>query len=465
MLQKKRRFFCATRSVIAAGIFFWAACIVPEAGAAPKKPYNVILVVIDSLRPDHLGCYGYSRPTSAAIDALAQEGVLFLDVTSQATWTLPSFASLLTSRYVFEHKVINDRLSLPEGELTIAEILKIFGYETGAFTSNVHMNRRFNFYQGFNHYEDVPFIKTVWPQPEAHISEFFPRVVEWVDAHRNEKFFLLLHINDAHAPLHAQKGDQDENMFDRDYHGVVDKMVLDLPLRKELWGYSFCANEEGCTVLRQKDIEHIRAHYDASVFTVDGYIGRLAAALKERGLWEETILIVTADHGVDLLDHGTLFNNSCVDPYQESVRIPLIIVHPGLKAGGRRIDGPAQSVDIVPTILDCLGLPPKKDARGLSLRPYLEGKGRIPERFVYAASSNPRNSESLWQCIFAVRWGSRKLIARFVRFDYPVFVLFDLSADPAERHNLFPEESGVRDKLVAEFRRCYLGFGDKRGGR
>lgn len=435
--------------------FLFFFIILQEVQAIEKKKYNVIWLVIDSLRPDHLGCYGYSRNTSAAIDAFSKEGVLFLNAYSQATWTLPSFASFLTSRYVFQHKVVSDRLSLPDSELTIAEILKVFGYQTAAFTTNIHLNRRYNFTKGFDNYEDVPFSKEKWPHPEEHISETLPRVIKWLDDHQNKNFFLLFHANDVHAPLHSWLPAQDENMFDPDYKGVVDNLVLDLPLREKLWGYLLREDNGNCTILKDGDVQHIRAHYDSSIFYMDAYVGKLLKHLKENGLMEKTIVILTADHGVDLLDHGTLFCNAFIPPYEECIHVPLIIVHPDSKTKGHKISELVQSVDILPTILDCLDISPKQDAQGLSLMPLLGGGGHLAKRFIYAESSNPQESALDEPCKFAVRWGNWKLLASFFRSNVPFYTLYDLSKDPGERLNLFNENPEARDKLIAEFWRCY----------
>jgi len=464
------RCYCFFRAaVIFFTVVFTFFAFIQETQAIEQKNYNVILIVVDGLRADHLGCYGYPRKTSANIDILAEQGVLFLDVMSQATWTLPSFSSFLTSRDIMQHHVINDTNFLPDSELTLAEVLKIFGYRTAAFVSNVHLNKRFNLSQGFDTYEDVPYEKGIqgdhWPLPTISIEERLPSIMQWLEDHQHEKTFLMFHINDAHSPFHFSST-IDENVFDPFYKGVVDGLTLDLPLRKNTWGYLLCKDNKEQAPLNKKDIEHIIAHYDARIFHADAYIGRFIKFLKDKDLMQKTIIILTADHGVDLFDHGTLFNYPLqMPPYQEVTHIPLIIVYPDQRSKGNKVTGVAMSIDILPTILDCLNIPPKIDAQGKSLKPFFEGQDAIPERFTYSFSSDAKGVEhsnsstrkklKVWNCSYAVRWGDWKLMAGFFKPECPVFTLYDLKSDPREFYNRICEDSDIRSKLLIEFRRWY----------
>jgi len=244
---------------------------------------NVFLVVIDSLRFDHLGCYGYLRETSPAIDKIAGEGLMFDRVMSQSSWTKPSVSSLLTSTYPEIHGVkgIKDRLS--RHETFLPTILKKFGYVTGCIQTNPFLNAESGFNQDFDFYLEL-FDKAPGMY-KPRINEAINAVFDWVDQFTTNPFFLYLHVLDTHNPYAPPKefnrfGDTERDLF------------------------------------------------DGEVQFVDYYIGHIRSYLALKGLQEKTIFIITSDHGEEFGEHGHSYHAKHL--YEEVLRVPLIISSPAL---------------------------------------------------------------------------------------------------------------------------------------
>lgn len=422
-----------------------------QAESFEKKDYNVILIVVDALRADHLSCYGYSKQTSPNIDHLATKGVLFLQAFSQATWSLPSFASIFTSRYVPQHKVFNIKTKLDNAEITLAEILKIFGYKTVAFTSGVLLNKQFNLCQGFDVYEDIPFEKSTREAMKRPIREMMPDILTRLRNNRDKKFFLFLHVMEAHPPLHLPV-DGDDNMFDPEYQGIIDDLSLNFSLKRKAYGNLIFQKNGEIIQLGQNDINHIISHYDAAINYTDSYIGKLLDELKKIELINNSIIILTADHGLDLFDHNTLFNYPPQMPYDEIIHVPLIIVHPDIRRRVKVTSESVQLIDILPTILEFLHIPPKEDAEGKSLVSLIKKeRGPSLDRFVYSTGSRERN-EDIWKCTYAIRTPKWKLLMRSFARQYSTFELYNIKEDPKELNNQIYRETAMRNQLIIKLR-------------
>jgi arylsulfatase len=179
--------------------------------------YNVIIIVVSALRADHLGCYGYRRNTSFNIDKLAKESVVFERAVSQSYWTLPSLASILTSKFVSWHNVYSRDAKLGGAEKTLAEILRIYGYKTAAFTCGLDTAAAYGLNKGFDVYDVYDGNKTM-----GSFSDTIPKAVEWLNKNKNQEFFLLLHSYDVHPPYNSCA----ENYFDKGYKGVFENSEL-----------------------------------------------------------------------------------------------------------------------------------------------------------------------------------------------------------------------------------------------
>lgn len=298
---------------------------------------HVLLIVVDALRADHVGCYrdsGESRTPS--IDGLAREGVRFSNAISQASWTRASVTSLMTGLYPTQHGLV-DRVkqrraggasigALDPSIPTLAEILSAGGFATAAFLAgNANLKPAFGTTRGFDH--------LVW-HPTADGSVLAEELAHWLREGRLERTFSYVHLMDVHHPLPA------EIIPSRLDRGI------DLSLVAET-------------------TEELVGHYGESVREADGHAGRLVRAIDAAGMLDDTMIVLTADHGEELGEHGAMLAHGRT-LYRELVRVPLIVKLPRGAHAGETIDGPVQLIDLAPTILEHLGRPPL-DLPGRSL--------------------------------------------------------------------------------------------------
>ncbi len=382
----------------------------------PRRQYNVILISVDSLRADHLSCYGYFRNTSPNIDKLANEGILFEQGISQADWTLPSLVSLFTSKYISVHGICWFN-KLPDSELTFTEVLKKCNYRTAAFYGKLNLTNS-NLFQGFDFCDGKK-------DNLASFKDLVPSAINWLKENRNSKFFLFLHGLDVHEPYHTPN----ENIFDPDYNGIADYICLTKLARHRVYR-NFYFTEGGKMIsLTSKDISHIIAHYDAGISYADGFIGELLRSLDELNLTDKTIIILLSSHGEELFDRGVIMQHG-PRYYDEIIRVPLIIKHPQIK-GSIRIRTQAQLIDVMPTILDFLDIPKNKEIQGNSLISLIEGNA--------SADFN----EYVFSGIFTVRSLKWKLIDKKE--------LYNLIKDPKELNNLAINYPEIYIKLDQEW--------------
>jgi arylsulfatase A-like enzyme len=328
---------------------------------------NVILVSIDTLRPDHLGCYGYEREISPAIDQFAREGVRFENAFSSTTWTLPAHHALLTSLPDLVHGVLTRDFSLDENRITLAEIMKEHGFKTtGIFTSPLLMPT-FGFDQGFDGYLDL----TVHDKELSDVDVFkafergtttpgaMDKVEEFLDENGKDPFFLFLHLFDVHADFDPPA--PYNTMFDPDYAGDIN-------------GRDIINNEAIHKDMPIEDLNHLIALYDGEIrFVDDAGIARLRSMLTERGLIDNTLIIITSDHGEEFFEHDEF--GHWKNLHDTTLRIALIIWCPSLVPAGRVIEDQVRIIDIMPTILDLLELPQSPEGLGKSLAPLFNDDG------------------------------------------------------------------------------------------
>ena len=285
---------------------------------------NVVLISVDTLRADHVGAYGYARPTTPHIDALARDAVLFENAISQSSWTRPAHASMLTGLYPSEHGItsIRDGRGLGSDIRTLAAELEQAGYRSAAFTGGGNMSAQFGFDRGFS----------VYRERHRRLGDHVLAFAKWLDAAPGMPFFVLLHGYDAHKPYRARP---------RDRRALA---LGDGPRR---------SRERACT--HGGDEEDRRALIDgsdAAVHRADAGVGRLLEVLAHRGLLERTVVVLTSDHGEELFDHGGCFHVRTL--HREILHVPLLVAVPGVRA--RRVRGivPA-SVSVPQTLLDLIG--------------------------------------------------------------------------------------------------------------
>ncbi len=406
-----------------------------EAWRAARGP-NLVLVSIDTLRADHLGAYGYDLPTSPTIDArLAGEGVTFTDVYSQSPKTTPSHMTLLTSLYPSVHGVELWQNGKPAHVLnpavhTLAEILKNAGYATAAFTGGAQVDPVRGFDQGFDLY-------TVSGQQR--------RARRWLGRHRWQRFFVFYHTYDVHDPYLPP--DEYIRLFDPDYRG----RVLDAIHRLRAEGGMSVAAWAGISrrfwdsVDRSdpRDVRFVERLYDAGIRRMDSETIRpLLDRLDQLGLARDTLVVFTSDHGEAFGEHGQFQHD---DLYAGTLRVPLVLRWPGRLPAGLRIGSRVRLIDVMPTILELLGVPAPPSLQGQSLTPLLH------DAYASPATEGAVSEYSDGRLYESLRRGGLSYIV-----DGPEERLFDLVRDPAERQNVLatrPEEAAAMRAALEGWRR------------
>ncbi len=378
-----------------------------EPGAAPPRRSNIILIVIDTLRADHLGAYGYARKTSPNIDALAAQSLVYERAISPAPWTTPAIGALLTSLYPTTLGIDDRQSSLAEEHLLLSEVLQRRGWATGAVISHHFCSSRWNFDQGFDAFDES--------NVQGHRAVTSPAVtdrgLEFITAREGEPFFLWLHYFDPHVAYVEHEG-----------HTFPDEGAYRGPIASGQDFKTLLAIKPSITTA---DLGELRRLYDSDIAFTDHAVGRLLEGLKTRGLYDDAVVILTADHGEEFFERGGLGHAKTV--HQELIHVPLMIKLPGVEP--RRITEPVSLVDIYPTILEFLDEP---------VPDGLAGRSILPEALDTAGGRHPVFSETRrGNDMRAVIDGDVKLLVnrRTGRSEF-----YRLDSDPAERHDLAARE-------------------------
>jgi len=399
----------------------------------PERPWNLVLISLDTLRADHLGAYGYARATSPRIDALAREGVLFEQAYSTAPKTAPAHMSLMTGLYPPAHGVRNFEgridVSLGADVPTLAEILRVAGYRTAATTSGGNVHRDLGFGRGFQVYEHLPGeAEPVFDRALAHLERLAAAGPE------APPFLLFVHTFQLHDP-YVPPPETRALFVDPDYRGkiVSDRDAL-TRLAGEEWHQRNAMFWAGVDPEDPADLQHLKDLYDACLRAADNQVGRLLDALDRLALREDTLLVLLSDHGEEFHDHGGFGHDTL---YDELLRVPLLMrLPPGASPlpEGARVEPVVRLVDVLPTILELLGLPSLEHAQGRSLLPLLRG-AEERERAAYAYHVEVDAS--------ALRAQDWKLVST-----PEARVVFDLSRDAAERRGRSADGTVVGDDLA-----------------
>jgi arylsulfatase A-like enzyme/Tfp pilus assembly protein PilF len=367
---------------LAAGWVFVARPRVARGLLAPRAR-NLLLVSIDTLRADHLGSYGYAGAQTPRLDSLARSGLRFARATTVVPLTLPAHASLLTGTFPAWHGVRdNGGFYLGDDQATLAETLRDKGYRTGGFVSSFVLDGRWGIAQGFETYFDDFDLEKFGGQAGMDViqrkgSETVDHAVAWLGADRDRPFFAWVHLYDPHTPYEAAE-----------------------PYRSR-----FPATLVGA--------------YDAEIAVADAQVGRLLDALDVAGRLDDTVVVVTGDHGEMLGEHGEATHGFFI--YEAATHIPVIVAGPGVPA--RAVDDRIRIVDLMPTALELLGVPVPAAVQGVSLMPVTRG-----QRLSLIAQSES------WYPRYHYGW-SELLSVQDERFHYiraPRPELYDLQADPRE---------------------------------
>ena len=400
-----------------------AATILISVGGCTRRP-NIVLISIDSLRADHVGAYGYAKPTTPAIDKLAEEGAIFRRTVSTTSWTLPAHVALLTGQPDSVHGVVMPYRRLGRKAVTLADHLSESGYRTVGFYSGPFLHPVFGFDQGFDDYVDCTSYRlgdTLPADGEAsakaireshaisHGDVTNPTVLKsFVDALEQtdrRPFFFFVHLWDVHYDFIPPP--PYDRMFDANYDGDVT-------------GGQFRHSDLVRPDMAKRDLEHVIALYDGEIRSTDDTIGAMLEALESRGLDDRTLVVVTSDHGEEFFDHGDKGHRNTL--YEEVVRVPLVMWYPKVIRPGS-VDEVTGIIDIAPTILAVAGVPAMKSAVGVSL------EAALVEQPASVSQPRPYLSELRAPPMSAVRVDDKKLI---VDHRKDTVAYFDLAEDPLE---------------------------------
>jgi len=400
-------------------------------------PPNLLVILIDAQRADHLSSYGYARRTSPGIDAFAERGARFTRAVSVSNRTGTSMASMWTGLLPSRHGVFRTGDVLDERFTTLAELLRARGYRSAAWCPNPSLDRSFGHAQGWDAYDDDVLTRVdgdtrePWRRWET-ASAINERALRWIAADPAKPFLAWLHYRDVHGPYVPPPP------WDRAFP----------PLGKRpLTAAEIAARPPYLTLPDDgDDLQHYLAQYDGDVGYTDQRVAELLADLERRGLLRNTVVVITADHGEAFLEHGQWNHDASL--YEEEVHIPLIVVQPG--GSGRVVENVVSSLDLFPTLLALAGAP-TSSSDGESLLPLLAG-----DPSGYRREQAFAESRASWRRVQrAVRDGKWKLIAR----DRPAafllgssLELYDLAADPREQRDLAAVEPERAAAMAAALR-------------
>jgi len=398
----------------------------------------VLLLVVDCLRADRVGAdEPYPREVSTHIDALSREGTRFTRAFAQSSWTRPSLPTILTGLYPSEHGLgaflqESDRVtggSLSPGAVTAAEAMRALGYATALFGQQNQLAPKFGLDQGFDAYD----------HKAARAARIHQRFLTWLDDGPKRPFFAYLHYLELHwpyCPPEAVRG-----LFTDGYQGR--SLCADWRrLRDEI--------RSGAVVLTAEEIEAMRGKYDEELVALDREIGALFAALRERGRWDDALILLTSDHGEEFFEHGGMAHGTTL--YDELIHVPLLVKPPKSwqAPGGATVDALVELRDLLPTLLDAGGAVLGEEVAVRSLLPWASGGQGERREFVVSELGDT----------IAVRTAARKLI---VRRDAPP-TLYDLERDPGETRDVAAEEPAEVARLEGMLRRWRAGLAPIRPG-
>lgn len=421
----------------------------------PANPYNVVLISLDTVRADHLSCYGYQRRTTPHLDELAEDGLRFRNCAATSNWTLPTHASMFTGLYPESHgarfyspeeigsgyeEEQETEGRLPEKCLTLAEILNTAGYRTGAIVANFgYLGHKFQLDQGFEHYDATRGQPPEWYRKADVITD---EATRWLhdQQFQSRPFFLCLNYMDPHHPYNPPPSTMSS---------LAPQYTLqdDLVPREESYFREIMVK----TSLERKELpeggwEWLTARYDGEIAFMDGEIGRLMDYLRSNDLYDETLIIVTADHGEGLGEHNTL--GHCFRMHEPVLAVPLLVKLPLNSETGVR-DERASHVDILPIVLDVLGIPSPAELPGRSLN-QLKAE---PARDVFATKHFDQKMATYLPPLNQKQSVLYRGPLKYIEYPAKEPELFDLLNDPQELVNLAKQKPELVRELASAMKR------------
>jgi arylsulfatase A-like enzyme len=427
--------------------------------STPPRPPDILLISIDTLRADHLGAWGWHRPTSPNLDRLAAGGIRFADAASQAPWTTPSHMTMLTGLYPSTHGVnqgFGDFLTfaksgrgyrrLSGSVTTLAEALRDAGYRTRGLGGGGTIGGDLGFKDGFEDWHDGP---------QTINDEVKQRVRAILDGERDQPLFFFWQTFHVHAPYLDTRFVVD-GLDDRRRRKLAAE--IEAIVRGER-GQETMAFGRALRSFGLYQPQYTSALYDGGIAAIDEVLGEVFAWLRDNGRWEQTVVVVTADHGEEFADHrpDSFYDSHCATVYQELLHVPLIVHGPGIAQGV--VEEPVGVIDIAPTLLELAGARIPQAMQGVSLVPLLRNPDeKLSPRVLLAEATCTGPEQKSW------REGPTKLIARYrfsrgsrgglpgPRLDQQ---LYDLDADPGEHSDLAAGDAARRDQLLDRLERRF----------
>lgn len=403
-------------ALAAAGLWYWKTAgpgsdttAAPASAARAGGRYNLVVITLDTTRADHLGAYGSTTVKTPVLDALAREGVLFDQAMTAAPLTLPAHCSIFTGRFPPEHGARdNGGFFLAPDQVTMAEVLKARGYQTGAFVAAYVLDSKWGLDQGFDTYVDDFDMSKARGHSSGSIqrpaNEVIDKALPWMESAKDQRFFAWIHLYDPHTPYAPPE-----------------------PYKTEYAGHP----------------------YRGEIAFTDAQIGRVVEFLRSKGLLDTTVIAVMGDHGESLGDHGEDGHGFFV--YESVTRVPLMIRAPGAGLQGKRVTDPVRLVDVMPTALELLGVETPGGVSGASLMPLMTGKVLELGLEGYAEAMYPLHHYG-WSDLRALRSG------RFKAIDAPRPELYDVQDDPGETRNIYGDRRTVGDQMIARLRQMDEAF-------
>ena len=414
-------------------------------GGSGEELQGVVVVLLDTVRADHLGCYGYERATSPALDALAADGVRFAQAASSAPWTLPSVSAMLAGQY--PERVFRGKL-----QASLVETLQAAGVATAGFTEGAYVSRAFAHDRGFDQFEEEEGAVQVFepgeqrdPTAAGGIERTFARAERWLSEVGEKRFFLLVHTYEPHAPYTNR--DFTDGLAPGRIGAAFTIEHVEGILKREL-------------VLTEAEQAYVTALYDGDLLNSDRYIECLRDRLRELGMDERVAVVVTSDHGEELGDHYPHnfgdHGHGLLDPH---LLVPLIVHDPTRTYEVKVVDAQVRLIDVMPTVIDLLGVAPGRPLDGRSLVPLMTGEER-DDRVALVGQTK----------LGPLRVGLRAMGHKYIqvvsegdgRFPLhpppPQQQLYDLGADPGEQTNLAAERAEMVEMLAGTLRNRHPGF-------
>lgn len=416
-----------------------------KAGGA-KPPLNVVLITVSTLRADHVGCLGHERDTTANFDAFAGENILFRNAFATSGWMMPAHGSIITSQYPTVHGATHINNKLSDDDYTLAEILRDNGYYCVGFCCNPRLNQERGFAQGFDLYDDYS-VSIMLNSMAFGDQESFDinkqrtndlindAAIRWLQNSTHKPFFMFLHYYDNHwdylPPWPYSR------LYDPDYQGPID-------------GTEIAKEPLFSNPPSRRDVEHIIALYDGEVKQTDNDIGEMLKFLKEKGVLDNSIVIIAGDHGEQFYEHGHTSHHGV---YDELIHIPLAVSVPGERGEAKTIDSLVSQVDILPTILDYLQIPVPDNCQGKSLKPLIDGRVETVNDFVFAEYTGGATPNS-----YSIRSNHYK----YYEQDSESFA-YDLLEDPQEQRKILADDFADEVKVLRKNLQEWLAAMGERG--